>query len=157
VRRARAPLAALLIAAALAAGCGGGGAGTGPPDAPAPGLDPGRVALTFLAEIAGEPFACGRTFDGVGTGGATIEPGDLRFYVSEVRLVRDDGTEEALVLDQDGAWQVDDLALLDFEDATGRCSLAGSRETNRSVRGTVPPDACPSRATTATRRRHPRR
>ena len=126
---------AALLLAALALGCGDG-AGT-PPSA----SDSGRVDLTFLAELGGEPFACGRTFAGIGTTGATIEPGDLRFYVSDFRLVREDGSEEPVVLDQDGVWQVDDLALLDFEDATGRCSFAGTAETNRSVRGTAAPGA----------------
>ena len=126
---------AALLLAALALGCGDG-AGT-PPSA----SDSGRVDLTFLAELGGEPFACGRIFAGIGTTGATIEPGDLRFYVSDFRLVREDGSEEPVVLDQDGIWQVDDLALLDFEDATGRCSFAGTAETNRSVRGTAAPGA----------------
>lgn len=129
----RSALALAALCSALAGGCGDR-AGGDPIT-----TEPGRVALTFLAELAGEPFACGRTFAGIGTSGATIEPGDLRFYVSELRLVRADGSEAPVALDQDGVWQLDDLALLDFEDATGRCSLAGSRETNTSVRGTAPP------------------
>ena len=133
-RRAFTLLAAAFVLGVLAAGCGGGsdGGAAGEPD-------PGRVTLTFLAEIAGEPFACGRTFAGIGTTSATIEPGDLRFYVSEVRLVRDDGSAEPVVLDTDGRWQLDDVALLDFEDATGRCSFAGTPERNESVRGAAAP------------------
>lgn len=130
--------AAALLLAVLAFGCGDGGSSGGPAATPGP-VDDGRVNLTFLAELAGEPFACGRTFGGIGTTGATIEPGDLRFYVSDFRLVREDGSEEPVVLDQDGVWQVDDLALLDFEDASGRCSFSGTTETNRSVRGTAAP------------------
>src|SRR5690606_12699549 len=97
VRAVRALIGAL--AAALAtAGCGDGGPTTSPvpPGAPGEPSEPSAIALTFLAEIKGEPFACGRTFDGVGTSGSTIEPADLRFYVSEVRLVGEDGAEAPL-------------------------------------------------------------
>ena len=151
---------AALLLAALALGCGDG-AGT-PPSA----SDSGRVDLTFLAELGGEPFACGRIFAGIGTTGATIEPGDLRFYVSDFRLVREDGSEEPVVLDQDGVWQVDDLALLDFEDATAAArSRARPRRTAacaaRRLRARTPacasPSACRSRATTATPRPRRRR
>ena len=40
-------------------------------------------------------------------------------------------------LKQDDKWQFDDLALLDFEDATGACGN-GTPETNTDVSGTVP-------------------
>ncbi|MEW6267698.1 MAG: MbnP family copper-binding protein, partial [Thermodesulfobacteriota bacterium] len=131
-------LIVLLAAMSSATGCGDGTRGGGGPAAP---TDPSAVALTFLAEIDGEPFACGRSFAGVGTSAATVEPADLRFYVSDVRLVGEDGAETPLLLDQDGTWQLEDLALLDFEDGSGRCSFAGSREVNTSIRGTAPPGA----------------
>ena len=51
--------AAALLLAVLAFGCGDGGSSGGPAATPGP-VDDGRVNLTFLAELAGEPFACGR-------------------------------------------------------------------------------------------------
>ncbi|MFM8411772.1 MAG: MbnH family di-heme enzyme, partial [Alphaproteobacteria bacterium] len=134
-RRGRARGAAVavgLLAAALAACSDGGG-----PTPVGPG-GPARVALTFAAQVNGEPFACGRTYPGLGTGAIDWEPSDLRFYVSNVRLVREDGTEQPVDLDQDGSTQVEGIALLDFEDATARCSLVGTPATNVHVRGQVP-------------------
>lgn len=42
-----------------------------------------------------------------------------------------------MTLDQDGAWQLGDLALLDFEDASGACAN-GTAGMNTTLRGTVP-------------------
>ncbi|HZR82260.1 MAG TPA: MbnH family di-heme enzyme [Candidatus Binatia bacterium] len=128
---------ALALAALVGAGCGSSSTGGGAVVGPTP--DPGRVGVTFVAEVNGAPFACGGRVAGVGTSAATVEPSDLRFYVSEVRLVDAAGGEAPVALDQDGVWQLDDLALLDFEDATGRCSATGSPETNAIVRGSVVP------------------
>jgi uncharacterized repeat protein (TIGR04052 family) len=48
------------------------------------------------------------------------------------------GREVPLLLEQDGLWQYEDVALIDFEDKTEPCNL-GSVETNTSVRGMAPP------------------
>ena len=42
-----------------------------------------------------------------------------------------------MALDQDGIWQLDGSALLDFEDATAACAN-GTPETNAVVKGSVP-------------------
>jgi uncharacterized repeat protein (TIGR04052 family) len=42
-----------------------------------------------------------------------------------------------VALTQDGLWQLDDVALLDFEDATGGCAN-GTEQTRDVVEGTVP-------------------
>ena len=128
--RARGFLGAALVAAVLAA-CSDGGAG------PATPAGPPRVALSFLAEVNGEPFACGRIYRGIGSTALDWEPADLRLYVSDVRLVRAGGTEEPVVLDQDGATQLEGIALLDFEDASGRCAIVGTAATNTHLRGEV--------------------
>lgn len=99
---------------------------------------PQTVVLDFDARFDGEQFACDRSFGNVGSTGATVEPIDLRFYVSEVELVDAEGNAVAVALDDDGMWQNDGVALLDFEDATGRCVDRGTPETNTSVRGTAP-------------------
>ena len=81
--------------------------------------------------------------------------------MSRVRLVKADGSEVPVTLTQDGLWQVDDVALLDFENATGACAN-GTEETRDVVEGTVPAgrlrrrcgsrSVCRSRRTTASRR-----
>jgi uncharacterized repeat protein (TIGR04052 family) len=95
------------------------------------------VELKFAAQINGQPFACGQRYEGVGTTRSTITPSDFRMYVSEVKLVRQDGSTVPVQLTQDGVWQLQSVALLDFENGTGPCRN-GTEATNTSVRGQVP-------------------
>jgi len=99
-----------------------------------------EVEIAFEAAILGQPFACGQVYEGVGSAGTAVTPRDLRFYVQEVRLRRaDDGQEVEVALQADDTWQTADVALVDFEDATGRCADAnGGPATHPLVRGTVP-------------------
>lgn len=96
-----------------------------------------KVAIRFQAMIGKEKFACGKTFNSIGTTGSRISPRDFRYYVHNLRLVDDAGNAVPIQLDQDGKWQLDDVALLDFEDATGAC-VNGTPDTNDQVTGTVP-------------------
>ena len=95
------------------------------------------VTISFAAAVGDEPFACGNTYEGVGTGGVSYTPADLRFYVHNVRLIDEAGREVPIVLDQDGIWQDDDLVLLDFEDKSPPCNN-GTTQTNTTIRGMVP-------------------
>lgn len=97
----------------------------------------GSVTLRFAARFGENDFACGQSYEGLGTSGTTLTPEDLRLYVHDVRLVRADGTEEPLALTQDGAWQYEDLALLDFEDKSGPCSN-GTTATRHEITGEAP-------------------
>ncbi len=97
-----------------------------------------QVAVRFQAMVGSEKFACGKTYTGIGTTKSTLSPRDFRFYVHNVALIDDSGKSVPLQLAQDGKWQLDDVALLDFEDATGGCAN-GTPETNDHVVGTVPP------------------
>jgi len=115
-----------LVAAPLALGCGSSsGAGTE------------RVTLSFAAVVGAEPFDCTKTYANVGVEKATVAPQDFRFYVHDVALVADDGSEVQVDLEDDGTWQRDGVALLDFESGIGSCT-AGTRETNASIVGSVP-------------------
>ena len=96
-----------------------------------------QVAVRFQAMVGSEKFACGKTYTGIGTTKSTLSPRDFRFYVHNVALIDDSGKSVPLQLAQDGKWQLDDVALLDFEDATGGCAN-GTPETNDHVVGTVP-------------------
>lgn len=96
-----------------------------------------EVSIPFTATVAGEDFACGTTYPGLGTTGVTIDPQDLRLYVYDVALIDASGEAVAVALDQDRTWQYQNLALLDFEDGTGACAT-GSPDTHTAVTGTVP-------------------
>lgn len=95
------------------------------------------VAIQFAARVGDVPFACGETYPGIGTTKVDFRPGDMRFYVSRLRLVTADGSEVPVELEQDGTWQRDDVALLDFENAEAPCSV-GTPATNDVVVGKVP-------------------
>ena len=69
--------------------------------------------------------------------GAPVQGRDYRMFVSEPALTKADGTFVPIALDQDGAWQVENIGLLDFENATGSCTN-GTAATNMTLRGTVP-------------------
>ncbi len=95
------------------------------------------VDIPFAAEVGDVAFDCAQEYDGIGTTNATVSITDFRFYVHDVRLMRADGEAVALELEQDGLWQYENLALLDFENDSGACSN-GTSQTRTVVRGAVP-------------------
>lgn len=97
------------------------------------------VTIRFKAMAGSEELACGKSYTGIGATKSTITPRDFRFYVHNLRLVDDAGKEVAVELKQDDKWQLDNVALLDFENATGSCAN-GTPETNSAVTGTVAAD-----------------
>lgn len=96
-----------------------------------------NITLNFIAEINGQAFECGKSYANVGTTRSTITPSDFRFYVSEIKLVRKDGESIALDLQQDGIWQYQNVALLDFENGASTCRN-GTTQVNTMVRGNAP-------------------
>lgn len=106
----------------------------------APAVDAGPVALalTFEARVGSEKFSCGsKVYDGIGTSAAKATAGDLRFFIHDVRLLREGGGDVSVALDSVDPWQSDKVALLDFEDKTGDCAF-GTSATNDVVRGKAP-------------------
>jgi uncharacterized repeat protein (TIGR04052 family) len=95
------------------------------------------VAIHFKGVVASEDFACGHSYKGIGTTKSTIKPIDFRFYIHNVRVLDETGKSVPVDLTQDDKWQLDNLALIDFEDATGGCGN-GTPETNTVVLGTLP-------------------
>ena len=95
------------------------------------------VTIPFAAEIGGKPFSCADTFSGLGSTTTEAQAVDFRLFVSETALVKADGSLQPIALEQDGQWQLDGLALLDFEDASANCAN-GTAGTNTTLRGTVP-------------------
>lgn len=96
-----------------------------------------RIALRFEADVAGRPFACGRAYEGLGADGATIWPNDLRAFIHGIELRDADGHFHPVLLDDTGAHQSNEVALLDFEDGTANCE-AGTPSTHTVVTGTAP-------------------
>lgn len=97
------------------------------------------MTLQFRGVVGTQPFACGNQYDGLGTTAVTVAPSDFRFYIHNVRLVNTNGAEVPLRLDQDGIWQYQNVALLDFENKMGPCAQEGNTATNTTVRGMVAP------------------
>lgn len=123
--RLRASALGLGVSVSMLFGCG-----------PAPEEEDRPVELRFDAIGSNVPLRCGVAVDGLGTSNTRYELKDLRFYVHDIRLVSADGTEHPVTLEADGAWQNDQVALLDFEDRTGECGN-GTVEMNDRVKGRV--------------------
>lgn len=142
---------AMALGAAGAAGCddGDGDAGADGMAPDAAGMeadgaieDAGPEETTYTLRFAGRfgetAAACGVEFAGVGAAGTTVELLDFRLYVHGVTLVTADGAEVPLALEQDGMWQHEDVALLDFEDGSAGCAETGNAPTRDVVVGTAP-------------------
>ena len=99
--------------------------------------DTKEVAINFEGWVGDKEFVCGKSYEGVGVSESTITPSDFRFYVSDVALIDGDGNAVPLELEQDGKWQYQNTALLDFEDGTNSCDN-GTTEVNTTVVGTIP-------------------
>lgn len=105
------------------------------------GTDAGNaqtVTLEFKAVFGDEAFACGREYRNQGTPPTAVTPQDLRFYVSNLRLVNEQGEQVPFNVDEHSPFQGGGVALLDFEDGSGACSN-GDPDLNSSITGTVPP------------------
>ncbi|MGD1858542.1 MAG: MbnP family copper-binding protein [Leptolyngbyaceae cyanobacterium] len=104
--------------------------------APAIAVDSEMVTLQFEGMVGDEPFACGQAYE-IGAPATPMTALDFRFYVSEVALIDADGNEVPLILEQDGLWQHQNVALIDLEDKSGACAN-GTVETRAQVVGSVP-------------------
>jgi uncharacterized repeat protein (TIGR04052 family) len=121
---------------AASGGKGSGGAGVGGEGGSPVELD--AVTLSFRAQFDDAPFACGQKYSGQGSTKVEVTPQDLRLYVSELALLTVDGDEVPVQMDVRSPWQVREVALLDFEDATGACKN-GNEDLNSKITGRVPP------------------
>ena len=121
------------IATAALAACGGGDSETA--------AAAQSVSLDFAAYSGGTPVQCGTEVAGLGSGAVAAQIKDFRFYVSNVKLVKADGSEVALTLGANDDWNLtagsDSVTLIDLEDATGSCA-GGTAATNAALKGTVP-------------------
>jgi len=94
------------------------------------------IVLQFRGMVGDQPFSCGESYS-LGTPASLVTPTDFRFYISDVALIDANGDVVPLTLQQDGKWQYETVALLDFEDKSAACAN-GTVETNDRIIGTVP-------------------
>lgn len=120
--------------------------GAAPATAASPSAAAGKsktqsVDIRFAAVAGKTPVACGKPIAGLGKTAKTAQLADLRFYISEAKLLRSDGRAVALKLAADSQYRVtrgnDRVTLVDLENGAGSCT-GGTRDTNPVVRGTVP-------------------
>ncbi len=98
------------------------------------------VSIQFAAVAGSSPVACGAPIAGLGTTGATAQLQDLRFYVSNVNLVRRNGSVAPVRLAASPynlTAQGNRTTLIDLENGRGACTQ-GDAATNAVVRGSVP-------------------
>ncbi|MBZ4420419.1 MbnP family copper-binding protein [Myxococcus sp. RHSTA-1-4] len=93
--------------------------------------------VRFSPQVREQALTCGTSYTDIGTSRSVIELLDFKLYVHGVTLVRANGERHALALEQDGTWQREGVALLDFEDGTGTCDT-GSPQVRMEVVGTAP-------------------
>ncbi len=95
------------------------------------------VTLNFRAQVGDELFECGETYEKQGSSEVEVTPQDFRFFVSEVRLIDEDGDEVPVSLETRSPWQSPTVALLDFEDGSAGCKN-GNKVMNAKVTGSIP-------------------
>lgn len=100
------------------------------------------VDIRFAAMAGDEPVACGTAIEGLGSTAQAAQLQDLRFFVSEVKLLTRAGRAVPLELAKNSAYRVTreqlGVTLIDLENGTGSCAVDGTPGMNASVRGTVP-------------------
>jgi uncharacterized repeat protein (TIGR04052 family) len=101
-----------------------------------------KVDIRFTAVAGDEPVACGTPIEGLGSTSQAAQLQDLRFFVSDVKLIRRGGKYVPLELASSSAYRITrggaGVTLIDLENGTGACALDGTAGTNAVVRGTVP-------------------
>lgn len=98
----------------------------------------GAVNLKFALKAGKDSVTCGKEVIGLGSKRSTAQLLDARFYLTNLKLISADGKAVPLALTADNKWQSKDVALLDFEDATGLCKDGGTKDMNNAVTGKVP-------------------
>ncbi len=141
------PAACLTAALTLAlSACGGGGGSDDTPASTPSAAATQDVSVQFAATVGNTVVSCGATLSGLGSSVVNAQLSDLRFYLSNVRLVSSSGTEVPITLTQNDNQYgsgVDSAVLIDLtnKQAGTACeqSSDGSAETYTAIVGKVPP------------------
>lgn len=97
------------------------------------------IEIRFAFKAGDQDLSCTQPATGLGTTQSTAQLNDLRFYISNLALIDGSGNATPVTLEQDGLWQVESTALLDFEDGSAGCTETGNPDLNTTMRGTVAP------------------
>lgn len=108
-------------------------------DTAAPPVSSEAVEIRFAMKAGDQLVSCGQPAEGLGVSQSTVQFNDLRFYISNLALIDSSGNAVPVALEQDGLWQVESTALLDFEDGSAGCTDTGNPDLNTSIRGTAAP------------------
>lgn len=98
----------------------------------------GEFTLTIpvVAQVGQQALACGVSYPGMGLANSTVEFKEFALYVHNVALKNADGAWVPLRMQDDGRWQRDGIALLDFLDqGSPACAESGTQETHTSITG----------------------
>ncbi|WP_034411994.1 MbnP family copper-binding protein [Derxia gummosa] len=124
------PVLAATLASLLAA-CGGGG----DDNAGAP-ASPRTVTIAFDAIANGGPARCGSTLGSLGSPAVSAALRDLRFYVTNVRLISAGGASQPVTLATND-FQSSGVALLNFNDGSTAACGGTAMTLNTGITGTV--------------------
>ncbi len=94
------------------------------------------VALSFALVAGSQAVDCQSSVPALGASGKAATLKDARFYIHDLKLVRANGDQVRVQLDQND-WQYRDLALVDLEDGSGSCT--GTRDVHAVVSGRAEP------------------
>lgn len=101
-----------------------------------------KVDIRFTAVAGDQPVACGTPIEGLGTTAQPAQLQDLRFFVSEVKLITRGGKAVPVKLGKNSTYRVTrdgiGVTLIDLENGTGNCAVDGTPGMNAVVRGTAP-------------------
>ena len=100
-----------------------------------------KVELKFVARAGSAGVTCGSPITGLGSLNTTAQLQDLRFYISNVRLVRANGSSVPLTLTGNKNYNLtrggNSTTLIDLENGKGMCT-EGDKAMNAVITGTVP-------------------
>lgn len=99
---------------------------------------PVDVDIPFVGVVGDDVFACGTSYDGLGSANASAQATDFRVYIHDLAVIDGDGVEHPVTL-RDTDFQADGHVLLDFEDGTGACDT-GSPARNTVALGSIDED-----------------
>lgn len=96
-----------------------------------------KINLRFALQANNQNVVCGQSYT-LGSANTAVTVQDMRFYVSNIRFLKADGSEVAFQLDQDNEWQYQNVGLLDFENKQNGCT--GDTRLNSDLSGTATVD-----------------
>lgn len=93
-----------------------------------------NMTLAMKAVVGDEEYTCGTTYAGVGAEMSDYQVNDVRMFISNVTASMSDGGSTAVTLEEDGVWQHDGIALIDFGFG---CDVNNDPTTNTSLKGDI--------------------